>query len=142
MRFERGEITGRQHLHGLLGGLPESALGMRSRFAIKNSWQQFSGGSSRVRLFGASETGDYLLKPDQWTGEDAYESAKFGSQDCKVILSHTTWEYVARSRSLSMEVQGKIERVKRMKNYSVMPNAYANPLAHPYDTTPFTLRRR
>lgn len=48
LRTEFGEMTGRKHLHALIGGLPNHAKTTATSFAFKRLWEQAGGGMARV----------------------------------------------------------------------------------------------
>jgi hypothetical protein len=101
LRMEHGEATGRRHFHFLLAGLPAEALTLRTCFALKNAWEgMFKGGMARVTRFDPRlDAGSYLTKPDGPADPgDAYESAKFGSGACSLMIAQAVWRFVAAKR--------------------------------------------
>lgn len=138
---EHGELNGREHLHALIGGLPVGAQTIGSRMAAKNHWERFThSGSARVRRFDSNlEDGEYLFKPEAWSGANAYETAKFGTADCQVLVSSSTWMAAAVRSGGSCPAVGR-EGAKTKHDRPVIVSS-RNPLAHPYDTTPLTRRR-
>lgn len=147
IRQERGEARGRLHLHALIAGLPpEKPHSKRFRFQVKNSWETVGGGNNRVRTFQAAMSGEsYLLKEDAWTlGANAYESKKFGSGTCELMVSESTWKMAAKRLGLPTAAlvperaaaPEKWERAQPVKSWS-----QRNPFAHPYDSTPYTRQR-
>ncbi len=60
LRRERGESTGRLHLHAVIAGLPPSA-GARNCFALMSQWERLGGGMARVSEYDSSLDGlDYI----------------------------------------------------------------------------------
>lgn len=100
LRRERGESTGRPHLHAVIAGLPPSA-GARNCLALMSQWERLGGGMARVSVYDSSLDGlDYILKGSgltestakRWAG-DYHELSKFGGL-CDVTLSESVCRYL------------------------------------------------
>jgi hypothetical protein len=92
LRIERGESTGRVHLHALIGGLPAFSRNEDTCFAVMAMWSRFGGGISRCRVYDQSRNGiGYMLKCLGWNdttkGADGYEFAKFGSGSAELMIA-------------------------------------------------------
>lgn len=101
LRMEHGEATGRRHFHFLLAGLPSTALNLRTCFALKNGWESlFKGGMARVSVFDSRlDAGSYMTKPDGFADPgDVYESVKFGSGTCSLMIAQAVWRFVEAKR--------------------------------------------
>jgi hypothetical protein len=91
LRQESGEQFGRRHFHFLLTGLPRNVVTISSCFVIMHQWEQHGGGMARVHVFDHALNGvGYITKCLGQTPDagDVYESAKFGSRNCELMLSH------------------------------------------------------
>jgi hypothetical protein len=106
LRRERGESTGRLHLHAVIAGLPPSA-GPRNCLALMSQWESLGGGMARVSVYNSSLDGlDYILKGSglteskatRWAG-DYHELSKFGGW-CDVTLSESVCRHL-RNRNRS-----------------------------------------
>jgi hypothetical protein len=63
LRSERGESTGREHLHALIAGFPKHALTTATCFSFLKIWEGQGGGMARVTLYSPSLDGvGYVLK--------------------------------------------------------------------------------
>src|SRR5689334_12464038 len=63
LRAERGESTGREHLHALIAGFPQHALTTATCFSFMKIWEGLGGGMARVRLYSSRLDGvGYVLK--------------------------------------------------------------------------------
>ncbi len=104
LRQEHGEATGRRHFHFLLAGLPAEACNMRTCFALKNGWESRKGGMARVSRFDPRlDAGSYLTKPAGPADPgDAYESAKFGSGACGLMIAHAVWKFASSKRQAQL----------------------------------------
>jgi hypothetical protein len=105
LRQEDGEATGRRHFHFLLAGLPPEACSIRTCFALKNGWEALKGGMARVSLFDPRlDAGSYLTKPPAGLADpgDAYESAKFGSSTCSLMIAEAVWKFAASRRAAQL----------------------------------------
>lgn len=104
LRQERGELFGRTHFHYLLAGLDRRVEHPTTCFWLMNRWEQLNGGMSRVHVFDPRlGAGAYMLKGegafnDRTLGGDTYESTKFASPDCELMIANSVWK-VARRRS-------------------------------------------
>ena len=84
LRTEFGEMTGRKHLHALIGGLPNHAKTPATCFAFKRLWENAGGGMARVYVYECGlDAAGYILKglgEPSWQGSDGhfYETVKFG----------------------------------------------------------------
>jgi len=82
LREERGEVTGRYHLHALIAGFPEHWVNERTCLVAMQCWESAGGGHGRVRIFDASLDGvGYVLKSLEMSvgsGGNLYELTKFG----------------------------------------------------------------
>jgi hypothetical protein len=103
-RNEWGEATGREHLHGLIGGLPDYFIRdfvLRPRSAVGQWWERFGGGNARTSpAWSTTELVDYFTK--EGNGGYEYELGKFGS--CPVMVSDhavALLEAIARTQSAS-----------------------------------------
>lgn len=88
-RDELGERTQREHLHVLLGGLPEWFVRdfvLRPKPAIGSWWECHGGGNARTSpVYSAAEVAEYITKENEEARE--YELRKFGLR-CRVMFSH------------------------------------------------------
>jgi hypothetical protein len=93
LRLERGEIGQRLHQHFLLTGLPATATGVATCFAMMRTWQnRLRGGHARIRLFDPRLSGvDYVAECLGYDGADSYESAKFGQGGRELMYSRAVW---------------------------------------------------
>ena len=105
VRRESGEISGREHLHALIAGLPAYAITERSCRGIEARWASFGGASAVVRVFNRSLDGPaYILKGLEQAfdasqqGVDLKEFTKF-SRSSEITLSESVIR-VAMSRRL------------------------------------------
>jgi len=95
IRRERGDTTGRLHLHAVIAGLPPSA-GPRNCLALMSQWERLGGGIARVSMYNSSLDGlDYILKGSGLTESrakrwacDYHELTKFGGS-CEVTVSES-----------------------------------------------------
>jgi hypothetical protein len=81
LRCEDGEITGRAHLHFLLGD-PINHTTISQRFAMMSRWEGLGGGMARCRVYEPRLAGvDYVCKclGGESSGANVYELGKFGS---------------------------------------------------------------
>lgn len=100
-RRERGETFGRLHLHLLIGGASPNWCNIATCFTLMRSWESIGGGMARIHLFNASlNAGDYLLKPESFTGSEAYESGKFGSEHVELTFAHAVCQKWHRRRDI------------------------------------------
>jgi len=106
LRFESGEVTGREHLHALIAGLPAHAVSEKTCFAMMSYWERLGGGMARIRVYDPSLGGvDYIVDSvgeqslrglangslDSTTDRsraNSYEVGKFGG-NCEVMFSHS-----------------------------------------------------
>jgi len=94
LRQEQGEELGRRHFHFLLTGLPKRWVTKASCFYLMAQWERIGGGMARVTVFDQRLNGaGYITKclgefPD---AGDRYESAKFESRHCDLMLSDAVW---------------------------------------------------
>ena len=84
LRTEFGEMTGRKHLHALIGGLPSHVKTAATCFAFKRIWENAGGGMARVYVYECGlDAAGYILKgmedrSQQRRDGHFYETAKFG----------------------------------------------------------------
>ena len=61
-----------------------------------NKWEKLGGGMARIHVFDSRlNAGSYILKRsgfDDGIGGDAYESAKFSSKACELMLADRVWK--------------------------------------------------
>jgi hypothetical protein len=61
-----------------------------------DKWEKLDGGMARIHVFDSRlNAGSYILKRkgfDESIGGDAYESAKFSSKACELMLAKCVWE--------------------------------------------------
>ncbi len=104
LRSERGESTGREHLHALIAGLPPHAMTAASCFSLMKIWEGLGGGMARVSLYSPLLDGvGYVLKGTEQeyarVGGDYYEAKKFGA-NCDVMLSESVFSVIEGRRSI------------------------------------------
>ena len=102
LRQEKGEQFGRIHFHYLLAGLDRRCANITTCHWLMNCWENRGGGMSRVHVFDPRlNAGSYMLKEqygfnDHTLGGDHYESAKFSSQDCELMIANSVWKVAKR----------------------------------------------
>jgi hypothetical protein len=106
LRSERGESTGREHLHALIAGFPKHALTTATCFSFMKIWEGQGGGMARVTLYSPSLDGvGYVLKGGEAeyarTGGNFYETQKFGGR-CDVMLSESIFRVIEGRRSIGV----------------------------------------
>ena len=106
LRSERGESTGREHLHALIAGFPKHALTTATCFSFMKIWERMGGGMARVTLYSPSLDGvGYVLKGGEAeyarVGGDYYETRKFGGR-CDVMLSESIFRVIEGRRSIGV----------------------------------------
>jgi len=104
LRAERGEATGRKHLHALIAGLPRHAATTATCFSFMRIWEKLGGGMARVSLYSPLLDGvGYVLKGTEAeyarAGGDFYETRKFGG-DCDVMLSESIFRVMEGRRQI------------------------------------------
>ena len=96
LRQEQGEIFGRRHFHFLVAGVRDSLVNPTTCFWLMDKWEKLGGGMARVHVFDSRlNAGSYILKRsgfDERIGGDAYESAKFSSKACELMLADRVWK--------------------------------------------------
>ena len=96
LRQERGESGGRRHFHFLLAGAHETLVNLTTCFWLMDKWEKLGGGMARIHVFDSRlNAGSYILKRsgfDESIGGDAYESAKFSSKACELMLADRVWK--------------------------------------------------
>jgi hypothetical protein len=96
LRQEKGEMFGRRHFHFLVAGAREALLNLSTCFWLMDKWEKLGGGMARIHVFDSRlNAGSYILKRsgfDESIGGDAYESAKFSSKACELMLAKRVWE--------------------------------------------------
>lgn len=115
VRAERGEISGRPHLHFLMGGLPVGAASRGLCRSIEAVWdKKLHQGMARVRIFGRNPTDSglaYLL--EGLDCGDVYESSKFvDTMDRSVVVSRSVSGVI---RSLHRRMPSGAAGAKRMQ---------------------------
>lgn len=84
LRTEFGEMTGREHFHALIGGLPTHVKTTATCFAFKRIWENAGGGMARVYVYECGlDAAGYILKgledrSRQRSEGHFYETVKFG----------------------------------------------------------------
>ena len=102
LRQEKGEQFGRTHFHYLLAGLERRCANSSTCFWLMDCWKKRGGGMSRVHVFDPRlNGGSYMLKTqygfsDRTLGGDHYESAKFSSPDCELMIANSVWKVAKR----------------------------------------------
>ena len=104
LRRERGELTGRLHLHALIAGFPEHARTKATCFSFMKIWERNGGGWARVSFYSPLLDGvGYVLKgceaEYQRAGGDYYETQKFGGA-CDVMLSESIFGVIEGRRQI------------------------------------------
>jgi hypothetical protein len=104
LRAERGESTGRKHLHALIAGFPKHAMTTATCFSFMRIWEQLGGGMARVSLYSPLLDGvGYVLKGSdaefKRAGGDFYETRKFGA-NCDVMLSESVFKVIEGRRQI------------------------------------------
>jgi hypothetical protein len=98
LRQELGETLGRRHFHFLLAGAREVLLNLTTCFWLMDKWEKLGGGMARIHVFDRRlNAATYILKQNGFsTGAvdlgDAYESAKFASKACELMLADRVWK--------------------------------------------------
>ena len=116
LRQEKGEATHREHFHALIAGFPEQMVNIGTCFFIQKTWAAVGGGKAPVHLFDRSLAGiDYVCKclgeVDEATlAGQIYESNKFGSGSCELMLSDSLKKCLASESRLG---ERRLRRVKR-----------------------------
>ncbi len=106
LRSERGEATGREHLHALIAGFPQHAVQTATCFSFMKIWESMGGGMARVSLYSPLLDGvGYVLKGSEAAyaraGGDFYETQKFGGR-CDVMLSESIFRVIEGRRSIGV----------------------------------------
>ena len=104
LRTERGEATGRIHLHALIAGFPQHARTPATCFSCMRIWEGLGGGMARVTVYSPRLDGvGYVLKGAEAeyrrAGGDHYETRKFGGR-CDVMLSESVFRVIEGRRSI------------------------------------------
>jgi hypothetical protein len=96
LRQEQGELFGRRHFHFLLAGARVALTIPTTGFWLQDKWEKLGGGMARIRVFDSRlNAGSYILKQngfDACIGADVYESAKFSSKACELMLADRVWK--------------------------------------------------
>jgi len=90
LRQEHGDLGGLVHFHFLLAGLPPRAVTSRTCRDLERLWLRKGGGSAVVTLYDPALRGvAYMLKVSAQGSRSraGRESAKFGPEDCELMLS-------------------------------------------------------
>jgi len=104
LRLERGEQTGREHLHALLTGASPSRVTVRTAFVAMRMWQLCGGGWSRVSVYRPELDGARYVVKDMLEGGKAYELGKFqtiegGEHNSRALIRSQGLERLALCRS-------------------------------------------
>ena len=98
LRQERGEVSGRRHFHLLLAGVRGTLVNQTTCFWLMDKWEKLGGGMARIHVFDSRlNAGSYILKRCGFSRNavdlgDAYESAKFASKACELMLADRVWK--------------------------------------------------
>jgi hypothetical protein len=97
LRQEPGETFGRRHFHFLLAGAREALVNQATCFWLMNKWEKLGGGMTRIYVFDPRlNAGSYILQRNGFSSAvdlgDAYESAKFASKACELMLADRVWK--------------------------------------------------
>jgi hypothetical protein len=96
LRQESGETFGRRHFHCLLAGAREALVNPATCFWLMDKWEKLGGGMARIHVFDSRlNAGSYILKRNGFNAVDlgdAYESAKFASKACELMLADRVWK--------------------------------------------------
>ena len=98
LRQENGEVGGRRHFHFLLSGVREASVNLATCFWLMDKWEKLGGGMARIHVFDSRlNAGSYILKRNGFRispvdAGDAYESAKFASKACELMLADRVWK--------------------------------------------------
>ena len=96
LRQETGEQFGRRHFHYFLAGARGALVNQSTCFWLMDRWEKLGGGMARVHVFDSGlNAGSYILKRNGFTGVDlgdSYESAKFSSKACELMLADRVWK--------------------------------------------------
>jgi len=109
LRYETGEMTGRDHYHCLLSVLGSEWVGIATCFYLMDFWEKkLRCGHARVRVFapalgGAAYTckdrvegnnGGWQVAGSPFTGKDRYEFEKFFAPRKVLTLSESVFRYI------------------------------------------------
>lgn len=104
LRLEPGELGGRYHYHGLIGGIDPAKAHARTCGVLETLWRHSLGyGIAEVRLWDGRDAVGYLLKTDgEWSeaAANGYELRKFNSAE-RVILGQAFVENWSVLKSIS-----------------------------------------
>jgi hypothetical protein len=96
LRQESGEVFGRRHFHCLIAGVRGALVNLTTCFWLMDKWEKLGGGMARVHVFDSGlNAGSYILKRNGFSGVDlgdSYESAKFSSKACELMLADRVWK--------------------------------------------------
>jgi hypothetical protein len=98
LRQERGEVGGRRHFHFLVAGVRGALVNPTTCFWLMDKWEKLGGGMARIHVFDSRlNAGSYILKRCGFSSNavslgDAYESAKFASKACELMLADRVWK--------------------------------------------------
>ncbi len=96
LRQESGEMFGRRHFHCLLAGAREALVNLTTCFWLMDKWEKLGGGMARIHVFDSRlNAGSYILKRNGFSAVDlgdSYESAKFTSKACELMLADRVWK--------------------------------------------------
>ena len=109
LRYETGEMTGRDHYHCLLSVLGSEWVGIATCFYLMDFWEKkLRCGHARVRVFapalgGAAYTckdrvegnnGGWQVAGSPFTGKDRYEFEKFFAPRTVLTLSESVFRFI------------------------------------------------
>lgn len=95
LRQEQGSAFGRYHFHFLIAGLHRQKTTDKTCLYLANRWTKLVSwkpdwlcGSSRIEVYDPARGGlFYILKTDEETMSEGWESPKFGPKHCELMLS-------------------------------------------------------
>lgn len=132
VRGEKGEKTGRFHLHVLLGYHGNALLpnNKSTRLRMMHLWESFGGGMARIRSYTDSLEGvGYILKglDENWTsngmhrngaapystdGANNYEVGRFDPESCDVMVGHAVMRLLARHSTNNRRLSARAFRAR------------------------------
>jgi hypothetical protein len=106
LRYETGEITGREHFHCLLSVVGSEWVKLTTCFYLMNFWEkELRCGFARVRVFqpalgGAAYTCKDLA--ESLAGKDRYEFDKFFDKTTALTLSESVGRFIDTRQMISV----------------------------------------
>jgi hypothetical protein len=83
-------------LRTTFGTLLTRAVSPTTCFWLQDKWEKLGGGMARIHVFDSRlNAGSYILKRSGFSesvGGDVYESAKFSSKACELMLADRVWK--------------------------------------------------